>query len=144
MERRAAKLLAKLDIELASRGSHMQTQGPLRIPPFDVPEPDGAVLRRDERAYADRLPGAADALAVIEVADSSLPSDRTTKLELYTRAGIEQYVIVNLRDACLEVHEGPIGTTGAYARQTVLRAGDVLELRTAEAPLAVDVARILP
>ena len=49
------KLLARLDAELAQLGRHMQTQGPLSIPPHDEPEPDGVVLRGEPRDYADRL-----------------------------------------------------------------------------------------
>lgn len=138
------KLLAQLDVELASRGSHMQTQGPLRIPPYDEPEPDGAVLRGTARTYAERLPGAVDAAAVIDVADASLEHDRGKKLALYARAGIAQYVIVNLRDASVEVYEHPLAEESRYGEQTVLRAGEVLRLRTGELPLDIDVSRILP
>lgn len=127
-----------------ARGSHMQTQGPLRIPPYDEPEPDGVVLRGDARAYADRLPGSEDACAVIEVADASLEHDRGTKLALYARAGIAQYVIVNLRDASVEVYERPVAGEGRYGEQTVLRSGDTLRLRGADIDLELDVARILP
>src|SRR5580704_12759015 len=81
-------LLVRLDRELAPLGCHMQSQGPICLPPRDEPEPDGVVLRGEPRAYSDRLPTARDATAVVEVADSSLPYDRTVKLALYARAGI--------------------------------------------------------
>lgn len=141
----AVKLLARLDPELGSRGCHMQTQGPVSLPPHDEPEPDGAVIRGEPRDYADRLPGASDVFAVVEIADSSLVYDRTIKLALYARAAIEQYVIVNLRGACVEVHERPAPSDERYETVTVLRAGDVLSLRVGNGErLQLDPADILP
>ena len=103
------------------------------------------MLRGEPRDYLPRLPAAADALAVIEVADSSLEIDRTRKLALRARAGIEQYLIVNLRDHSVEVHEAPAPGAERYDRVTVLGPGDVLSLRTdAEHTLTIEVSRILP
>lgn len=138
------KLLARLDAELAPRGFHMQTQGPLRLPPHDEPEPDGAILRGEPRAYTDRLPGAADAAYVFEVADASLETDRTKKLALYARAGIPRYVIVNLRDACLELYERPEPVEERYGEVSVLRSGQTLSIDLGSERVEVEVARLLP
>lgn len=139
------KLLARLDAELAGRGHHMQTQGPLTLTIHDEPDPDGAVLRGQPRDYIDRLPTAADTSSVIEVSDSSLEYDRTRKLLLYARAGIAQYVIVNLRSNSVEVYEQPITAEARYALTAVLRPPDPLALRLGEGQcLNVDVGRILP
>ena len=139
------KLLARLDAELAARGHHMQTQGPLTLSMHDEPEPDGAVLRGQPRDYTDSLPTRADTSSVIEVADSSLEYDRTHKLALYARAGVAQYVIVNLRSNGVEVHEQPVTNEARYARSVVLRPPDPLALRLGESEcLTVDVSRILP
>ena len=101
--RLVVSLLGRLDADLAQRGYHMQIQNPLSLSPYDEPEPDGVILRGGPRVYTDRVPGAADAGSVIEVADSSLAYDRKTKLALYARAGIAQYVIVNLSGRCMSV-----------------------------------------
>jgi hypothetical protein len=139
------KLLARLDPELSKLRCHMQTQGPVRVPPHDEPEPDGAVVRGDPREYTDRIPTAADVLAVIEVADSSLEYDRTTKLALYARAAIRQYVIVNLRHGCVELHERPSPDEARYEAMTVLRSGAKLVLRLdGVEQLELDVAHVLP
>jgi Uma2 family endonuclease len=53
---------------------------------------------------------------VVEVADSSLDYDRTTKVRTYARAGIPVYWIVNIRDKRIEVYESP-DTEGARYRQ---------------------------
>src|SRR5262245_28451011 len=66
------------------------------------PEPDLAVVREDPAEYITRHPGPADIGLVIEVADSSLPSDRSDKARIYARAGIAVYWIVNVSDRQIE------------------------------------------
>lgn len=73
------------------------------------PEPDIAVVRGPKRLYAQHHPGPQDMALVVEVADSSLPRDRTTKCRLYARAGIPVYWIVNLPDTQVEVYTDPTG-----------------------------------
>ena len=46
-------------------------------------------------------------LLLIEVAESTLHSDRGEKAELYAAAGIKDYWIVNLVDLCIEVYRKP-------------------------------------
>lgn len=123
----------------------MQNQGPIRLPPFNEPEPDGAILRGTPRDYADRLPGPDDTLVVFEVADASLVYDRRRKLSVYARAGIPQYVIVNLQDDVLELHERPVAAEGTYESTTIVRRGETLRLALGgSAVLEVDAARLLP
>jgi Uma2 family endonuclease len=139
------KLLMALDPELKAYDCHMQVQGPVTLSAHSEPEPDGAVVRGAPRDYADRLPRAEDVFAMIEVSDSSLRYDRSKKLALYARAGIAQYVIVNIVDACAEVHEQPIVADARYASVVVVRAGEPLALRVSEASrVTIDCARILP
>lgn len=138
------KLLASLDPEVTSFGRHLQTQGPLSLPPHDEPEPDGVILRGGPRDYTDRLPLGDDADVVIEVADASLSYDRTKKLALYARAGIAQYAIVNLQSPSVELHEEPVPADARYRRTSVLRAGDTIILRLGDGRLEIAVARILP
>lgn len=139
------QLLSELGAELKGRGCWMKVSGAVLISPHDAPEPDGAVVAGQPRDYADRVPAPADVHAVIEVSDSSLRQDRKIKLPLYARAGIAQYIIVNLVRQCIEVYERPTASGDDYEAVTVLRRGDRLALRTADgAPLDVDVARLLP
>ena len=65
---------------------------------------------------------------MIEVADSSLAYDRKTKLALYARAGIPQYVIVNLGGRCIEIYEQP-GPDNSYQHIAVRHAGETVALR---------------
>ncbi|MEO1496313.1 MAG: Uma2 family endonuclease [Planctomycetota bacterium] len=108
-------------------------QQPIRIPLSDsVPEPDLAwTVARD---YSDQHPGAADTLLVIEVADSSLDYDLGEKALVYAEAGITDYWVVNLREACVEVLREPTAT--GYGRRTVFAHDETL------APLAFPAATL--
>ncbi len=72
-----------------------------------APQPDVAwVVRRDYRRHR---PTAADVLLIIEVAESSLASDRGEKAELYATAGIAEYWLVDLTSQAVEVRRDPFG-----------------------------------
>jgi Uma2 family endonuclease len=93
-----------------------------------LPEPDFAVIRTSARQRQGRHPAAAEVALVIEVADSSLDSDREHKGRIYARASIPVYWIVNLIDRQVEVYTGPSGPADepAYnARQDFLPGQDV-------------------
>jgi Uma2 family endonuclease len=91
-------------------GWFVEAQQPVTLSDGE-PEPDGAVVRGTRRQYGDRHPGPMDVALVIEVADSSLEWDRTTKKHNYARAGIPVYWIVNLCNGQLEVYSEPTGPT---------------------------------
>jgi Uma2 family endonuclease len=63
-------------------------QMPIALSDDTEPEPDVQILRRRSVPYKEREGDASDAFLVIEVAESSLTYDRTTKLKLYAAAGI--------------------------------------------------------
>jgi Uma2 family endonuclease len=71
------------------------------------PEPDGAVVRGSRHDYRTRHPGPRDIAMVIEVADTSISTDRSIKLRSYARASIPEYWIINLVDRCVEVYTKP-------------------------------------
>jgi hypothetical protein len=73
------------------------------------PEPDLAVVRGAEFDYADRHPRPRDLALVIEVADTTLATDRALKGPLYARLGITASWIVNLSQAHVEVYTDPTG-----------------------------------
>ena len=80
-------------------------------------------MRGTIRDYSRRSPGPADIALVVEVADSSLDDDRKQS-EIYGRAGIPFYWIVNLVDGQVEVYSNP-GPAG-YQTLDVLAPGHVL------------------
>lgn len=83
----------------------VRVQGPLRLGRYDEPEPDVAVYRYAD--YSGAHPGPADAVLVVEVADSSLAYDRRVKLPLYARHRIPEVWVINLERGVIEVNRDP-------------------------------------
>lgn len=90
-------------------GHDVRTQLPLVFGLRNKPEPDIAVVIGSFDDYKRKHP--TTAVLVVEVSDSTLALDRTTKAALYARASIEDYWIVNLPDGVLEVHRQPAAMT---------------------------------
>jgi Uma2 family endonuclease len=137
-------LLLELAPKLEPFGCHIKTQSPVTILPDHEPEPDGLIVRGSPRDYLERHPGPEDVSCLIEVSDSSLERDRTTKQRIFARAGVGQYVILNLADRQVEVFEDP-RPEGRYRSVRILRSGETVALRTpGGGQLEVEVARLLP
>jgi Uma2 family endonuclease len=75
--------------------------------PRNEPEPDLVVLARPSREFRDANPRPADLRLVVEISGSTLGFDLTTKAELYTRAGIVEYWVVDVAARRLIVHRDP-------------------------------------
>ncbi|HEY0009737.1 MAG TPA: Uma2 family endonuclease [Tepidisphaeraceae bacterium] len=134
-----------LNDRLRSYGVHMRSQQPIRIPPQNEPEPDGSVVVGSLRDYAHRKPEPESVVIVLEVADSSLEFDRTTKHAIYATAAIPQYVIVNLVDRVIEIYADPVAAEARYAASEVKRLGETLTLNLpAGQSLNVAVNDLLP
>lgn len=123
---------------------HVRSQQPLVCTETHVPEPDFMVLRGQLEDYPDP-PTAADAYCVIEVADSSYERDAGVKLKGYARAGIQQYIIVNLRNRTAEIYTQADVTAGTYAPPQVLTAEQTIALRVGDADVfEVRLSDVLP
>lgn len=109
------------------------------------PLPDVAVI---PGRFADYTDHPTTAWLVVEVADSSLDLDTTTKAELYATAGVPEYWVLDLGGRRLLVYRDPaplpagLGAT-AYRTQGVLGAGEAVTPLAAPAA-AVPVADLLP
>ncbi len=111
---------------LVPRGWHVRKEEPVRIPDYDEPEPDVAVVRGDYDDYQLRHPAPEDLALLVEVAESSLQRDHGEKRLIYARARIPFYWIVNLIDRQAECYSGPVGAD--YAERTILSAEESLPL----------------
>jgi len=80
---------------------------PIALADDTEPEPDVQVLRRRPVPYKDREAYSDDALLLIEVAQTSLAYDRSTKLGLYAAAGIPEYWVMDCVAESVEVHRSP-------------------------------------
>ena len=102
-------------------GPHVRIQSAISVadadPDHNDPEPDAVVTISPASDFAARHPGPADLHIVVEVADSTLRSDRVAKAALYARAGIGEYWIVDIVGRQLFVHRQPL--PNGYADITV-------------------------
>jgi hypothetical protein len=137
-----AAIVAHIGQVLASAfgaGWHPRLHAPLALDDDSEPEPDVAIVAGRALDYFDGHPTSAG--LVVEVADSSLRLDRRLKSGLYARAGLNDFWIVNLVDAVLEVHRAPWPAADT-AYGWVYRSVDVLRPPATVTPLAAPDARI--
>lgn len=117
----------------------VSVQNPLRLDNFNEPEPDLVLLRPRPDDYRASHPGAADALLLIEVSDSSLAYDRGRKLALYAQFDVPEVWIVDLAGAAVEVFRRP--KEGAYSSRERRTHGT---LSPSVVPgIAIDIAALL-
>jgi Uma2 family endonuclease len=112
------RLIARMPRHLPA-GWFVQTQDPIGLAASE-PEPDAAILRGDETSYDTRHPEPLNIGIVIEVAESTLPTDRREKGRLYAQAALPVYWIVNVADGQIEVYTdpNPAANPPAYASRT--------------------------
>jgi Uma2 family endonuclease len=103
----AAALLRQALHAILPPGWHIAKEDPVRIPDYDEPEPDLAVIAGALEDYTTTHPGPADIAFLVEVAESSVTHDRQDKLPAYAAGGIATSWIVNLLDRQIEVYSQP-------------------------------------
>src|SRR5688572_4769586 len=96
---------------------------------YSAPQPDLMLLRPRADCYRRSNPTANDVLLIVEVSQSTLPYDRKIKAPLYSRHGIPEMWIVNLRDRELLCMRQP-------------RLNDYAELETIKAPGLVPISTL--
>jgi Uma2 family endonuclease len=114
--------LTHLFAPLASGGATVRIQSSLIVGEDQGPQPDVALVRYRADGYETGHPRAPDTLLVIEVADTSLESDRERKIPLYALAGIREAWLANLPADVLEIYREP--RAGTYADVRTARRGD--------------------
>jgi Uma2 family endonuclease len=109
-------------LPLIPRGWRLTILAPVRIPNYDEPEPDLAIVHGTRDEYQDHHPGPTEVGILIEVADTTLGRDRGEKRLAYARGGVSTYWIVNQVDRQLEMYTDP--TPAGYRDQQVLTPGE--------------------
>ena len=85
----------------------VSVQNPVVVDDYSEPQPDLVLLRRRAIPYKKAHGTAEDVLLLIEVAETSIRYDRTTKLRLYAEAGVPEYWIVDCTAETVEVYWSP-------------------------------------
>ena len=135
-------IVARL-IELFPRDAFcVRPQSTLVLGEDEAPEPDIAVVAGPCEEHERELPRSA--LLVVEVSETSLAFDRGRKADLYARAGVPEYWIVDVKGATVEVRQDP-GPAG-YGSTRIARGGDPLTplALAGQAPAPLRAADILP
>lgn len=88
-------------------GAIVRVQGPLVLGERSAPQPDVMLLRPRADRYYNSHPVAAEALLVVEVADTTLEYDLEVKRPLYARAGVAELWIVDINRRELHVFREP-------------------------------------
>ena len=117
----------------------LRVQNPIVLNDASEPQPDLAVVRHPWSGYPDAHPRPPDILLLIEVADSSLEFDQGAKLELYAKAGIREFWVVDLTRNCVLVHREP--SEGAYRSVSKIDMSGMLEIEALPG-VAIATARI--
>lgn len=131
------KVLAKLLISLFGDEIVLGVQDPVELNEFSEPEPDLSILKFRQDYYRKSHPKPEDVLFLIEVADSSIDSDRQLKLPLYAEAAIPEVWIVNLPERQIEVYTKP--AENGYAQINIFRQGDTIQTASIESLAAADI-----
>ncbi|MGB7413679.1 MAG: Uma2 family endonuclease [Thermosynechococcaceae cyanobacterium] len=104
----------------------VRLQDPIQLDAYSEPEPDIAVVHPSLSFYADRHPIPTDVDLIIEIADTTIQRDLSTKADLYAEAGIADYWVVSVTTQELHIFREP--QPDGYQRQLILRAQQSVSL----------------
>jgi Uma2 family endonuclease len=122
----AVDALNELLVTAVSGRAGVRVQNPITLDGATEPQPDIVLARRPWRGYPGSHPGAEDIILLVEVADSSRDMDLGAKRELYARAGIREFWIVDLIADGVIVCRNPSGDR--YESVTRVEPAGVLDV----------------
>ena len=96
-------VLSVVDSAIVSPG------GSIRLGDYSVPQPDLMLLKPRADFYAGQIPTPPDVLLLVEVSESSLAFDQSTKRALYARHGVAEYWVVDIPGKRAHVYREPTG-----------------------------------
>lgn len=120
----AVNRLTRILARLGGDESWVSVQNALRLDDGSEPEPDVVVLRPG--TAEDRVPEAADALLVVEVAHTTEAFDRNVKVPRYAAASVPEVWLVLPGARAVDVFRRP--GPGGYAEARRLTEDDVLNV----------------
>ena len=132
------KRIIALFTKLVNDDTIISVRDPIRLNKHSEPEPDIAILKFRSDYYTETHPTPKDVILLIEVSDSSVNVDRSFKLPLYAKSGIQEFWIVNLKSNQIEVYKKPKGD--AYEIEETYKKEKSIKLEQLDA--LIDVAKI--
>ncbi|MEM9671148.1 MAG: Uma2 family endonuclease [Cyclobacteriaceae bacterium] len=118
------KLMSFFNSHLSEESYLVDKEVPLDISKKTVPEPDLIVARQRPALWEDEHIKVSDVELLIEVADSSLQFDLSTKKDLYESVGVPIYWVINLPKQ--QIHMFSHWRNGRYTVSTIYKEGEIL------------------
>ncbi|AUS99146.1 hypothetical protein CLI64_01345 [Nostoc sp. CENA543] len=119
----------------------VRVQDPVQLSQYSEPEPDIAIVRIEPRKYIDHHPTPNEVFLLIEVADTTLETDRRQKAPLYAQAGISEYWILDVNKFQVYVFREPNGE--GYKQEFILGENATLSL-VAFPETEVEISQLFP
>lgn len=134
-------LIAEVFREHLGNRAVIRNQNPIILDDYSEPEPDIVLCEPPRQTYFERHPAPEDILLIVEIADTTLKNDREVKGLAYARAGILQFILVNLNNNTIENYRQP--SCDGYQNRETLYSGEVLSLN-AFPEIQINVNDLLP
>ncbi len=115
------KRMNSLLTEKMRRRAVVSVQDPITVSDYSELEPDLALLNPRNDFYASAHPTSVDVQLIIEVADSTVETDRRNKIPMYAFAGIPEVWLIDLVKDIIEVHSNP--HKGIYQEVRIIQRG---------------------
>ncbi len=101
------RFIRLLSPQIEANQALLDAQNPIELSPDSQPQPDLTLLSPRDDDYEARHPFPEDVLLLIEIADTTLESDREIKMPLYARGGIRESWLVDLNERQVTVYRQP-------------------------------------
>jgi len=111
-------------------------QGSIQVSEYNEPEPDVVVAKFRDDDYAGMSLEPKDIHLIIEVAKSSLSTDRNKKRLTYATFNVPEYWIANLKDFQIEVFKQP--KDGDYQVKEIYKMGDSVTCEEIDFTISVE------
>ena len=125
-------------VPLVANHALICVQGAVRLDQYDEPQPDIVLLRPRGDFYTTGHAGPHDIFLIIEIADSSLDYDRTTKASLYAETGVVEYWVADIENDCVWAYSDIQEKAYRVTRQ-FHRGESIARHLLPECPIPVDV-----
>jgi Uma2 family endonuclease len=103
--------------EKFSQKAFIRNQNPIILDDYSEPEPDVALVKLPISKYFDSHPKPEDIYLVLEISDTTIGYDKNEKALAYAKAGICQYLLLNLNNETIEDYREP-SFDGYFSKQT--------------------------
>ena len=133
----ASDYLRKLLEEKAT----IRVQLPITVRPNSEPEPDIAAVRINSQHYINSHPVPDDIFLLVEVADSTLNTDRNKKSRTYAKAKIQEYWVLDVNSQQIYIFREP--GENSYMQEIILDVNAKLSL-VAFPEIEVEIRKLFP